>query len=91
MFSPPLEITARYDADCLSRSICSNWIVMNLFDMSPNVFVIDLDQTTLIRPLQKRALDSIRQKPQHSNLLIGESRYIILYVHLSVTLQRCFH
>jgi hypothetical protein len=63
---------------------------MNLYGMRPNLFVIDLGQRSLIRLLQKRGLDSIRQKRQLSNLLVGESRYITLYVHLSVTLQRCF-
>jgi len=49
IYSPPMENTDRYDVDYLSKSIGSKWIDMNLFSINPNLFVVDQDQTRLIK------------------------------------------
>jgi hypothetical protein len=77
-----------YDADYLSKSIGSNWIDMNLLSISPNLVVVDQDQTALIRLLEKRGLDVIRLKLRHAKMLGGGFHCITLDIRRTGTLQR---
>ncbi len=52
-----MEGTDKHDADYLSKSIGSDWIDMNLFSISPDLVVVDRDQTALIKLLEKHGLD----------------------------------
>jgi len=38
-----------------------NWIDMNLLSISPNLVVVDQDQTALIKLLEKQGFDVIRR------------------------------
>ena len=57
-----MENTDRYDADYLSKSIGSDWIDMNAFSINPNLVVVDRNQTSLIKLLEKHGLDVIPLK-----------------------------
>ena len=85
-----MESTGRYDADYLSKSIGSKWIDMNLFSISPNLVVVDQDQTALIKLLEKQGLDVIRLKLRHSKMLGGGFHCITLDIRRTGTLQRYF-
>jgi N-dimethylarginine dimethylaminohydrolase len=90
IYSPPMESTDRYDADYLSRSIGSEWIDMNLFSISPNLVVVDQDQTGLIKLLEKQGIDVIRLKLRHSKMLGGGFHCITLDIRRTGTLQQYF-
>ncbi len=90
IYSPPMEGTGKHDADYLARSIGSKWIDMNLFSISPNLVVVDQDQTALIKLLEKRGLDVIRLKLRHSKMLGGGYHCITLDIRRSGTLQQYF-
>ena len=62
IYSPPMEKTDRYAPDYLSKCIGSDWIDMNAFSISPNLVVVDRDQTALIKLLEKHGLDVIPLK-----------------------------
>ena len=47
IYSPPMEKTDRYAPDYLAKCIGSDWIDMNAFSVSPNLVVVDRDQTAL--------------------------------------------
>ena len=53
------------------KSIGSDWIDMNLFSVNPNLVVVDRNQPTLIRLLEKHGLDVIPFKLRHSKMLGG--------------------
>lgn len=90
IYSPPMENTDRYDADYLSKSIGSKWIDMNLFSISPDLVVVDQDQTALIKLLEKQGLDVIRLKLRHSKMLGGGFHCVTLDIRRTGTLQRYF-
>ena len=90
IYSPPMESTARFDADYLSKSIGSKWIDMNLFGISPNLVVVDQDQTALIKLLEKQGIDVIRLKLRHSKMLGGGFHCITLDIRRTGTLQQYF-
>jgi N-dimethylarginine dimethylaminohydrolase len=90
IYSPPMENTGRYDADYLSRSIASDWIDMNLFSINPNLVVVDRDQTSLIRLLEKHGLDVIPLKLRHAKMLGGGFHCITLDIRRRGTLQQYF-
>ena len=90
IYSPPMENTGRYDADYLSNSIGSNWIDMNLLSISPNLVVVDQDQTALVKLLEKQGLDVIRLKLRHSKMLGGGFHCVTLDIRRTGTLQRYF-
>jgi N-dimethylarginine dimethylaminohydrolase len=85
-----MENTGRYDADYLSKSNGSNWIDMNLLSISPNLVVVDQDQTALIRLLEKRGLDLIRLKLRHAKMLGGGFHCVTLDIRRTGSLQRYF-
>ena len=91
IYSPPMENTAGFDADYLSRSIGSKWIDMNLFSINPNLVVVDKDQTALIKLLEKQGLDVIRLKLRHSKMLGGGFHCVTLDIRRTGTLQRYFN
>jgi N-dimethylarginine dimethylaminohydrolase len=90
IYSPPMENTDRHDADYLSRCIGSDWIDMNAFSINPNLVVVDRNQPSLIKLLEKEGLDVIPLKLRHSKLLGGGPHCITLDVRRRGTLQRYF-
>jgi hypothetical protein len=80
-------LTTYYDAEYLSRSIDGKWIDMNLFDISPNLVVVDQDQTVLNELMEKQGLDFMRLKLRHSKMLGGEYHCITLDTRRTGTLQ----
>jgi len=90
IYSPPMENTERYDADYRSKSIGSNWIDMNLLSISPNLVVVDADQSGLIKLLEKQGLDVIPLKLRHSKMLGGGFHCVTLDIRRNGTLERYF-
>jgi N-dimethylarginine dimethylaminohydrolase len=90
IYSPPMENTAGFDADYLAKSIGSKWIDMNLFSISPNLVVVDRDQTALIKLLEKQGLDVIPHKLRHSKMLGGGYHCVTLDIRRQGTMQRYF-
>jgi N-dimethylarginine dimethylaminohydrolase len=90
IYSTPMENTDRYDDDYLSKSIGSDWIDMNAFSINPNLVVVDRNQPSLIKLLEKEGLDVIPLKLRHSKLLGGGAHCVTLDVRRTGTLQRYF-
>ena len=90
LYSPPMENTDRYDPDYLSMCIGSDWIDMNAFSINPNLVVVDRNQPTLIKLLEKEGLDVIPLKLRHSKLLGGGPHCVTLDVRRKGTLERYF-
>ena len=90
IYSPPMENTDRYDADYLANCIGSDWIDMNCFSVSPNLVVVDHNQPTLIKTLEREGLDVIPLKLRHSKLLGGGPHCVTLDVRRKGTLERYF-
>ena len=90
IYSPPMENTDRHDADYLSKSIGSDWIDMNAFSIKPNLVVVDRNQPTLIKLLEKHGLDVIPLKLRHSKMLGGGFHCVTLDTRRAGTLQRYF-
>jgi arginine deiminase len=80
-------LTTYYDAEYLSRSIDGKWIDMNLFDISPNLVVVDQDQTVLNELMKKQGLDFMRLKLRHSKMMDGGYHCITLDIRRTGTLQ----
>jgi N-dimethylarginine dimethylaminohydrolase len=90
IYSPPMESTDRHDADYLSKSIGSDWIDMNLFSVNPDLVVVDRDQSSLIRLLEKHGLDVIPLKLRHAKMLGGGFHCVTLDIRRRGMLQRYF-
>jgi N-dimethylarginine dimethylaminohydrolase len=90
IYSPPMENTDRYDPEYLSKCIGSDWIDMNSFSISPNLVVVDRNQPTLIKLLEREGLDVIPLKLRHSKLLGGGPHCVTLDVRRKGTLERYF-
>jgi len=90
IYSPPMENTDRFGADYLYKSIASNWIDMNLFSIGPELAVVDRDQKTLIRLLEKHGVEVLPLKLRHSKMLGGGFHCVTLDVRRSGTLERYF-
>lgn len=90
IYSPPMENTNRYGAAYLAQSIGSDWIDMNLFSISPNVVVVDRDQSALIKLLEKHGLDVLPLKLRHAKMLGGGFHCVTLDTRRSGTLERYF-
>lgn len=91
IYSPPMENTDRFDADYLAKSIGSDWIDMNLFSISPNLVVVDRDQTSLIKLLEKHGLDVLPLKLRHAKMLGGGFHCVTLDIRRTGTLERYFN
>jgi arginine deiminase len=85
-----MENTDRFDADYLSKSIGSDWIDMNAFSVSPDVVMVDRDQTALRRLLEREGLDVVPVKLRHAKMLGGGPHCVTLDVRRAGTLQRYF-
>ena len=90
IYSPPMENTDRYDPDYLSMCIGSDWIDMNSFSISPNLVVVDRNQPTLIKLLEREGVDVIPLKLRHSKLLGGGPHCVTLDVRRKGTLEQYF-
>ena len=90
IYSPPMEGTDKHDADYLSKSIGSAWIGMNLLSISPDMVVVDRNQTALIKLLEKQGLDVIPLELRHSKMLGGGFHCATLDIRRTGTLQRYF-
>lgn len=90
IYSPPMENTDRHDAEYVSKSIGSDWIDMNAFSINPNLVVVDHNQPSLIKLLEKRGLDVIPLRLRHSKMLGGGPHCVTLDVRRAGTLERYF-
>lgn len=90
IYSPPMENTGRYSDDYLAKCIGSDWIDMNAFSISPNLVVVDADQTALIKLLEKHKVDVIPIKLRHSKMLGGGFHCVTLDVRRKGNLDRYF-
>lgn len=90
IYSPEMENTDRYDDEYLSKCIGSNWIDMNAFSISPNLVVVDSDQTALIKLIEKNGVDVIPIKLRHSKMLGGGFHCVTLDIRRSGKLERYF-
>ena len=90
IYSPPMENMDRHDADYLAKSIGSDWIDMNPFSINPNLVVVDQNQPSLIRVLEKEGLDVISLRLRHSKMLGGGPHCVTLDVRRAGTLERYF-
>lgn len=90
IYSPPMQNTGRYDADYLSKSMGSDWIDMNLFNISPDLVAVDRDQTALIKLLEKHGLDVLPLKLRHAKMLGGGFHCVTLDTRRAGKLERYF-
>lgn len=90
IYSPPMENTDRYDVGYLSKCIGSDWIDMNAFSVSPDLVVVDRNQPTLIKLLEREGLNVIPLKLRHSKLLGGGPHCVTLDVRRAGTLETYF-
>ncbi|HKP69605.1 MAG TPA: hypothetical protein VJV05_10005 [Pyrinomonadaceae bacterium] len=90
IYSPPMENTDRYAPEYLAQCIGSDWIDMNAFSISPDVVVVDRNQPTLIKILEKEGLEVIPLKLRHSKLLGGGPHCVTLDVRRRGKLERYF-
>ncbi len=90
IYSPPMESADQFDAEYLSRSIGSKWIDMNVFSISPNLVVVDRDQTALIKLIEKHGIDVAPLKLRHAKMLGGGFHCTTLDIRRRGTLQRYF-
>ena len=90
IYSPPMEKMDRFDAEYLSKSIASDWIDMNIFSVSPNLAVVDSDQSALIKLLEREGVEVLPLKLQHSKMLGGGFHCVTLDVRRKGTLERYF-
>ena len=90
IYSPPMENTAPHSADYLYKSIGSAWINMNLFSISPNLVVVDRDQTQLIKLLERNGVDVMPMKLRHSRMMGGGFHCVTLDIRRRGTLERYF-
>src|SRR5262249_57715462 len=90
IYSPPMENTDRYDNDYLSKAIGSDWIDMNAFSINPNLVIVDGNQPTLMKLLEREGLDIIPLKLRHAKMLGGGPHCVTLDVRRRGTLQRYF-
>src|SRR5271168_2869632 len=90
IYSPPMENTERYDADYLSKCIGSDWIDMNALSINQSLVVVDRNQPTLIKVLEKHGFDVIPLKLRHSKLMGGGPHCVTLDIRRTGTLQRYF-
>lgn len=90
IYSPPMENTHRYGQAYRAQSIGSDWIDMNLFSLSPDLVVVDRDQTALIKLLEKHGLDVLPLKLRHSKMLGGGFHCVTLDIRRAGTLDRYF-
>lgn len=63
---------------------------MNLFSISPNLVVVDRDQTGLIKLLEKNGLDVLPLKLRHSRMMGGGFHCVTLDIRRKGTLERYF-
>lgn len=90
IYSPPMEATDLYDAEYKSKSIGSNWIDMNAFSISPNLVVVDKDQSALIKLLESHGVDVVPLKLRHSKMLGGGFHCVTLDVRRKGKMERYF-
>ena len=90
IYSPPMENTERYESSYLAKCIGSDWIDMNAFSISPNLVVVDSDQTALIKLIEKHDVDVVPLKLRHSKMLGGGFHCATLDIRRAGTLERYF-
>ncbi|MGF1621024.1 MAG: amidinotransferase [Rhodomicrobiaceae bacterium] len=90
IYSPPMENTGRYSPDYLAKCIGSDWIDMNALSISPDMVVVDKDQTQLIRLLEKHGLDVVPIKLRHSRMMGGGFHCITLDTRRRGKMERYF-
>ncbi len=90
IYSPPMQDQARHDADYLNKSIGSAWIDMNLFSISPDLVVVDAEQTDLIKLIEGRGIDVLPLKLRHARMMGGGFHCITLDIRRRGRLESYF-
>jgi N-dimethylarginine dimethylaminohydrolase len=90
IYSPPMENTDRYDAEYLAKSIGSDWIDMNAFSINPELVVVDINQRSLIRLLEKRGFAVIPLRLRHAKMMGGGPHCVTLDIRRRGKLERYF-
>jgi len=90
IYSPPMQNQERHDADYLEKAIGSAWIDMNIFSISPDLVVVDSDQTELIRLIEKRGIDVLPLKLRHARMMGGGFHCVTLDIRRTGTLESYF-
>jgi arginine deiminase len=85
-----MENTNRYDAEYLSKSIGSDWIDMNAFSINPGTLIVDHNQKTLIKVLEKRGFDVIPLRLRHAKMMGGGPHCVTLDIRRRGKLERYF-
>ena len=89
IYSPPMENTDGYDPSTCQEHR-QRLDRMNAFSISPNLVVVDRNQPTLIKMLEKEGLDVIPLKLRHSKMLGGGPHCVTLDIRRRGTLDRYF-
>ena len=90
IYSPQMQNQERHSAGYLEKAIGSAWIDMNLFSISPDLVVVDSDQTDLIRMVESKGVDVLPLKLRHSRMMGGGFHCITLDVRRRGALERYF-
>jgi N-dimethylarginine dimethylaminohydrolase len=90
LYSPPMENTGRHSPEYVAQSIGSDWIDMNAFSISPNLVVVDHNQVSLMKLLEKNGLDVIPLRLRHSKMMGGGPHCVTLDVRRKGTMDRYF-
>lgn len=90
IYSPEMQNQERHSAEYLSQAIGSAWIDMNLFSISPDLVVVDSDQTDLIRLVESKGVDVLPLKLRHSRMMGGGFHCITLDIRRRGVLERYF-
>ena len=86
-----MENQERHDADYLNKSIGSAWIDMNVFSISPDLVVVDSDQTELIKLIESKGVDVVPLRLRHARMMGGGFHCVTLDVRRRGTLQSYFN
>ena len=90
IYSPEMENTGRYSDDYLAKCIGSDWIDMNALSISPDMVVVDKDQTELIKLLESHRLDVVPIKLRHSKMMGGGFHCITTDIRRKGSMERYF-
>lgn len=76
------------DIGYTGANLCSTWIGMNLLSITPNLVIMDKNQTELIRLLEKHQIDVIPMQLRHSRTLAGGFHCVTLDVRRTGKLEK---
>ncbi|MDF5727789.1 MAG: inosamine-phosphate amidinotransferase 1 [Rhizonema sp. PD38] len=79
------------DTGYTNTALSSKWVGMNLLMVNPNLAIVDLAQTPLIRELEKHSVDVIPLQIRHSRTLGGGFHCVTLDVRRTGELESYFN